>query len=483
MRYKEKVVIIGAGISGLACAFRLKQLGIQCLVLEAGERPGGVITTIRRNGYLFDLGPQCPRFPSPAMKLLRDLQLEQEFVPGDPKAKRYIFRHGKLHPAPFSPVGIMSTRLIGASSKWHFLTEAFRSTRPPAQEETLAEFVERKFGADVLENVVDPVIATIFFGDAHKMGMESAFPDLVEWERDLGSLMRGAFRARNAKREAAKADTAKASIPASANGNSMALPEVLPSSGSFQSGMGRLPEKLAEELNGEIRYNVRMAGVQPNRDASGRPQAGWQIQLANGESLDAEQLILAVPAFVAGEFLGSTGPRLASQLKAIEYAPMFGVSSAYDRSDVPKIVDGFGFMIPRREGLRTISTFWNSSLFPHRAPEGKVLMTSFAEFGTGGDSKAMSEEECARAVEAENARILGITGEPVDREIWTNRQAMPQYNVGHARRVAAINELLRNFPALHLAGNYLKGRSIGECVELAFKVAEEVHSRLPQPNI
>jgi len=259
VRYTEKVVIVGAGLSGLSCAFRLKQLGIQCLVLEAADRPGGVITTVRRNGYLFDLGPQIPRFPTSAMKLLRDLRLEEEFVPGDPKAKRYIFRHGKLHPAPFSPAGIMSTRLISASSKWHFLTEAFRSTRPPSREETLAEFVERKFGADVLENVVDPVIATIFFGDARKMGMESAFPDLVDWERDLGSLMRGAFRARNAKREAAKADTAKGSIPAHANGNSMALPEVLPSSGSFQSGMGRLPERLAEELGGKLRTVISKA--------------------------------------------------------------------------------------------------------------------------------------------------------------------------------------------------------------------------------
>lgn len=483
MRYKEKVVIIGAGISGLACAFRLKQLGIQCLVLEAAERPGGVITTIRRNGYLFDLGPQVPRFPSKAMKLLRDLRLEKEFVPSDAKAKRYIFCHGKLHPAPFSPVGIMSTDLIGMASKWRFLTEAFRSTQPPAREETLAEFVQRKFGADVLENVVDPVIATIFFGDARKMGMESAFPDLVDWERDLGSLMRGAFRARNERREAAKANATKSSIPASANGNSMALAEVLPSSGSFQSGMGRFPEKLAEELNGGIHYKVWISSVQPKRDPSGKPQAGWQIQLANGENIDAGQLILAVPAYVAGEFLEGTAAQLAAELKAIEYAPMFGVASAYESSNVPSIVDGFGFMVPRREGLRTISTFWNSSLFPYRAPEGKVLMTSFAECETCDAPESMNETERARAVEAENARILGISGEPVDREIWTNPQAMPQYNVGHAKRVAEINDLLRDFPSLHLAGNYLKGRSIGDCVELAYQVAEEVRNRLPQQNI
>jgi len=483
VRYTEKVVILGAGISGLACAFRLKQLGIHCQVLEAADRPGGVIATVRRNGFLFDLGPQVPRFPRSVMLLLRDLGLQREFVPGDPKAKRYIFRHGTLHPAPFSPVGIMSTRLIGASSKWRFLTEAFGSTRPPVREETLAEFVERKFGADVLENVVDPVIATIFFGDARKMGMESAFPDLVDWERDLGSLMRGAFRARNARREAAKADKSGGAAHSNGNGNSMKLAEVLPSTGSFQSGMGRLPEKLAEELKDEIRYGVRITSVGLAPDTSGAPQAGWQIQLASGDNVLAEQLILATPAYVAGEFLESAGPQLAHELNAIEYAPMFGVSSAYDQSNVPSIVDGFGFMVPRSEGLHTISTFWNSSLFPHCAPKGRVLMTSFAECEPDGGSSTASAEACARAVEAENARILGITGAPTDREIWMNPRALPQYNIGHAKRVAAINEGLRAFPNLHLAGNYLKGRSIGDCVEMAFQVAENVHSLLPRQII
>ena len=244
----EKVVVIGAGISGLSCAHRLKQLGIRALVLEAKERAGGVIGTIRRNGYLFETGPQCPRFPAPVWQLVRDLNLESSFVPGDPKAKRYIVRNGQLHPAPFSPTGLLTTRLVGLESKMRILGEVFRSSRPPVDEESLAEFVQRKFGVEVLDNLVDPFISTIFFGDSHKMGMESAFPALVEWERMQGSVVRGAIRARKAKRVARTSDDFSADSP-NTNGIGLHVTQALPSLGSFRSGMAELPERLSEDLD------------------------------------------------------------------------------------------------------------------------------------------------------------------------------------------------------------------------------------------
>jgi protoporphyrinogen/coproporphyrinogen III oxidase len=179
--YTEKIVIIGAGISGLACAYRLTQLQIPSVVLEAGERAGGAIATVRRNGYLFEAGPQCPRFPASVWQLVRELNLESEFLAGDPKAKRYILRNGHLHPAPFSPQGLITTQLVGAATKFRILTEVFRTSHPPPQEESLAEFVQRKFGGEILDNLLDPIVSTVFLGDSYKMGMESAFPALVQW--------------------------------------------------------------------------------------------------------------------------------------------------------------------------------------------------------------------------------------------------------------------------------------------------------------
>jgi oxygen-dependent protoporphyrinogen oxidase len=191
----RKAVVIGAGITGLACAFRLRQLGIRVLVLEASDKAGGVISTVRRNGFLFEGGPQCPRFPKPVWTLIRELGLKDEFIAGDPRAKRYILRNGKLQGAPFSAGGLLTTSLVSFKSKYGLLSEAFRHSHPPAGEESLAEFVDRKFGAEVLDYLVDPFISTIFFGDPNKMGMHSAFPALVEWEQSRGSVVRGAIRA------------------------------------------------------------------------------------------------------------------------------------------------------------------------------------------------------------------------------------------------------------------------------------------------
>lgn len=470
MGYTEKVVVIGAGISGLACAYRLKQLEIPCLVLEAKERAGGVIQTIRRNGFVFEVGPQCPRFPPSVWRLVRDLNLDSKFVPGDPKAKRYIVRDGRLHSAPFSPNGLITTRLVGLRSKFRFLTEAFRSSCPPLREESLAEFVQRKFGPEVLDYLVEPLISTIFFGDAAKMGMESAFPALVEWERNQGSLIRGAIRAHKSMRNKNMSNGSSAPYGSNLNRSTLLVTDALPSLGSFTSGMATLAEKLAEELRPEIRYKTEIASVAPLQNDNGASKA-WELGLANGEKIATRNLVLAVPAYVAAQFLANNVPQLAGPLEAIEYTAMCAVSSAYNRSHVAHSLDGFGFMVPRREGLQTICTFWNSSLFPGRAPEGKVLITSFAR-------TEMTEEECARTVEAENARTLGITGRPLDRVVSNDSRALPQYNVGHAQRVSEIDGILPSFPNLYLAGNFLRGRSISDCVETAFRVASNVHRHL-----
>jgi oxygen-dependent protoporphyrinogen oxidase len=464
----EKVVIVGAGISGLACAFRLKQLGCPCPVLEAKDRVGGVIASVRRNGFLFELGPQFPRFPRPLWRLVCELGLENEFLAGNRKAKRYILYHGTLHPAVFSPGALLATRLVSTTSKLRILTEVFRSTEPPLEEESLADFVERKFGKDVVENLVDPVVSTVFFGDARKMGMEGAFSLLAEWERKHGSVVRGALRTRN---------------PKSAQAASLKLTDALPSLGSFQNGMGSLPEALARSLPDVVKCKAQVASLALAKGEMTGEDEGWQIVLTNGETMRANHVVLALPAYEAARLLEIASPQLAERLSAIEYAPVCVVSTAYSRSQISHPLDGFGFMVPRQEKLHTICTFWNSSLFPQHAPKGKVLLTSFAgrEFRDGAHH--LEGESYERSVIAENAKILGISGAPLDREIWRHPRALPQYNVGHARRVTEIDQLLSQLPNLHLAGNYRKGRSLGDCVALADEIAARVQTQMQRSNI
>jgi len=455
----QKVVVIGAGLSGLSCAFRLRQLGQRPLVLEASSRTGGVIATARQNGFLFEFGPQCPRFPQSVWSLVRALGLESQFIAGDPKARRYILKNGSLQLAPFSPGGLLSTKLLSAKSKFRLLSEVFRNSSPPLQEENLAEFVYRKFGAEVLNYLVDPLISAVFFGDATKMGMQSAFPALVEWESGSGSLIRGALRARKSK--------------------SNTVTDSLPSLGSFQSGMAALPERITEELKDSIRYNQRIKSLTVSRNGNGL----WKIHLENAEAILAESLVLAVPGFAAAALLQTAAPRISSLLNAIEYAPICAVAAAYHRSQVSHNLQGFGFMAPRVEKRQTICTFWNSSLFSGRAPAGKVVMTTFAGREWNDPVFSASEDDCARIIEAENAATLGITGPPVDRAVWRSDRALPQYNVGHAQRVLQITEALRALPNLQIVGNFLTGRSIGDCVQIASQAAENLHSRRCVENI
>jgi oxygen-dependent protoporphyrinogen oxidase len=247
--------------------------------------------------------------------------------------------------------------------------------------------------------------------------------------------------------------------------------------------MAALPERLAAELREEIRYSAAIECVEAIQNGNGTVKAAWQMCLSSTERITGEHLILAVPAHVAAQLLVNASPQLASQLKAIEYAPVCAVGSVYDRSQVANTLDGFGYMVPRREGLETICTFWNSSLFPGRAPEGKVLMTTFAGRGTSNNGAAIGEEEYAQIVEVENARALGIKGPSLDRMVWKDPRALPQYNVGHAQRVAELQNILQTMPNLRIVGNFLKGRSIGDCVDVAFAAAQDVHSRIRSGNI
>jgi protoporphyrinogen/coproporphyrinogen III oxidase len=474
----RKVVVIGAGISGLACAFRLRQLGIPVLILEASAKAGGVISTVRRNGFLFEGGPQCPRFPKSVWTLIRELGLQEEFIAGDSRAKRYILRNGKLHRAPFSASGLLTTSLVGLKSKYSLLSEVFRRSDPPAREESLAEFVDRKFGAEVLDYLVDPFISTIFFGDPHKMGMHSAFPALVEWEQSRGSVVRGALRAYRAKR------VGKTKSPVerlSANDSNLKhgdlhVTDALPSLGSFKEGMGTLVERLAEKLRDDLQFGVNVKSIRRQNDvAQGKP--AWRIRLSSGDEINADAVVVATPAYAAAPLLVESMPKLSALLAGFEHASMEVVSSAFNRTQVRHALDGFGFMVPRREGLRTICTFWNSSLFPAHARNGTVVMTSFAARGGDGNLNEMPDDLLTQQVEAENASVLGITGAPIDRTAWKYPLALPQYNVGHAQRVKEIREVLSGLPGFLLAGNYLAGRSIGECVDTGFQAADQLHSR------
>lgn len=472
MSGERQAIIVGGGITGLACAYWLRRAGVGVSLFESSDRPGGIVATCERNGFLFESGPQCPRFSRRLWDLVREIGLEREFVPGDAKAPRYILRDQRLRKVPFSPWGFLTTDLVGVPSKLRLLSEGFRRSKLPDKEETLAELVRRKFDSDVLDFLVDPIISTVYAGDAEKIGVRSAFPFLERWEEEHGSLLRGAIHSR--RQGASSAATTDSDIRTKdKQGRSLVVTDALPPLGSFRQGLGTLPKRLAESLGDSLCLKATVESVE-YAGSKGRVDSSWRVRLNGGEEISAGFLILAVPAFEAARLLKQAVPEAASQLAEISYAPMAVASAGYLRSQVSHPLEGFGFMIPRRENLNTFFCIWNSSVLEERAPGGMVLVTGFAGGATNPTIAKLDDGSIAQTVERETGGILGIDGPPVERLVWNYQKALPQFNVGHSELVSGIRRTIGGAPGLYLAGNYLAGRSLGECAEIAFRTAEEV---------
>jgi len=450
MAEPAQVVVVGGGISGLACAARLQQLGVPVTLLEASDRVGGLIQSIEQNGFLFESGPQSFQGTTTLLGLIRELGIGGELCTADPRAPRYILRHGHLQKIPMSPQAMLTTSLLGVSSRWRIVSEAFKKTHPPSEEESIAQFVRRKFGHEILEYLVSPFVSGVYAGDPERLSLRAAFPSLDEWEREYGSVLRGAMKSRGE------------------NGESKGAPPLC----SFRRGISTLLQALAEKLGDRLRTNARVEAV---ACADGLPSNGFHIRVAhkNGtETLAAEAIVIAAPAHVASHLVAPLGSGIAQKLSGIAYASLAVVGSGYYKKQTGMDLDGFGVLIPRSEKHRTLGIVWNSSLFPGRAPDGQMAFASFIGGATDPEIARRSEAEISAIVQRDHEEILGITGSPIVSRVWVHHKALPQYNLGHGHVVEALREAERSIAGLFFAGNYLEGPAIGKCVERGFQTAE-----------
>jgi protoporphyrinogen/coproporphyrinogen III oxidase len=449
------VVVIGGGISGLSCAYRLFQLGVPVTVLESEERVGGLIGTTEKDGFLFETGPQSFQGTDSVLDVVRDIGLENHLEQADPRAPRYVLRRGKLEKIPMSPQAILSSSLLGLGSRWRVATEALRSTKPPGEEESVAQFVRRKFGHEILEYLVSPFVSGVYAGDPEKLSLRAAFPTVDEWERTYGSVLRGAGKSRSSKTP------------------SQGPPPLC----SFDRGMAMLPGQLAAKLGQGVRLNARVDHVAKTNNSD----APYRIQLTqNGraETVDVRAIVLATPAFVAAQILESIAAPLSRALSGIAYTGVAVIGAAYHAKQVGAVLDGFGVLIPRAEKIRTLGIVWNSSLFPDRGGEGRALLSSFVGGATDPDILKMSDEAILATVQDDCARLLKITGQPIVARLWRHPKALPQYNLGHGHTVEAVRASERASPGLYFAGNYLEGPSIGKCIERGTQVGDAVRDYL-----
>jgi oxygen-dependent protoporphyrinogen oxidase len=453
----RNAVVIGGGISGLACAWRLRKNGIRVTLLESSPRVGGVIGSFSQNGFLFEKGPQSFLGTPAILELVREVGIESELLTGDPRAARYILRGGRLHRVPLSPQTFFTSSFFSGGARLRAAAELFRRSRPPQHEESVADFIRRKFGDEILDNLVAPFVSGVYAGDPEQLSVRSAFPSLSTWELQYGSVLRGAMKSRPAGQE-----------------------RVSPC--SFRGGMQSLLETLATQLKDAIQTQACVESLSFQSPAPGTiGEAPFRVYVkgATGVSeVDTNAVILATPAYTAGQILASNSEKLHAYLSALPYAPVAVVAGGYQRRQVGNALDGFGFLVSRAENLRVLGTVWNSSLFPGRAPEGMVTFTTFVGGTTNPTMVQNDPEEIASIAEAEVAQILDIAGPPQERSVWRLAKGIPQYNLGHAASLAAIREELQRFPGIFLAGNYLEGPSVQNTIEQANRIADSARDFL-----
>lgn len=451
------VVVIGAGISGLAVAHALTRRGRSVAVLEAAPRAGGVIATVRRDGALYERGPNSTLDTSPRIgELLHDLAIGHERMDaGAIAARRYIVRGGTLRSLPTSPQALVTSTAFTPAAKLRLLREPFIAPAPDGVEESIATFVRRRLGQEFLDYAIDPFVAGIYAGDAERISVAAAFPRLRALERQYGSLLKG--QVRGARERRASGEVARNSA----------------GSFTFRNGMQTLTDALARALAG-LECEVRATGIA--REAASFVVTGMR----GGESLTrrARSVVLAVPAPAAGALVSELAPDAARALARIEYAPVAIVVSVYRRADVAHPLAGFGFLVPKKEKRRILGTLFSSSMFAGRAPADCVLLTTFAGGRRNPEVVALSDAQLAAAVQSELAALVGARGAPQWQDVVRWPHAIPQYELGHLERMRHLAVAEADVPGLFFCANYRDGVAVGDRIRQGAEMAARIDRHL-----
>ncbi|HZS43969.1 MAG TPA: protoporphyrinogen oxidase [Blastocatellia bacterium] len=451
----KRVIIIGSGISGLITAYRLKQAGIDVNLLERADRVGGVMRTTIEDGFLTEWGPNSFRNNDLLDDLISELGLENEKLEADPAAPRFIYQNGKLKPFPMGLGGFISTSLLTIGGKLRILAEPFIKGMRNGTDESVAGFITRRLGPQIEKTFVSPFVSGIYAGDSSKLSMRSTFAALVEFEEEGGSITRGAFKAMRRK----KSHAAQPARPR----RKMTLT-------SFKHGIGVLPNAIAENLGDSIELNCSDINVEKLNGA-------FSVSYKNAGqvmSVDCNAIVMATPAFAAAGIVRPLSATAADALDTIPYPPVVVVSAAIKKDQTANPVNGFGFLIPRTEGLRMLGCVWSSSLFSGRAPEGFHLVTMFFGGATDPGINNLDDDAIRKIVTSELRQTMNITGDPGIIQIIRHSRAIPQYNIGHSERARTIEGASNSVPGLFFACNYLDGVSAGDCAKRADKVVHQV---------
>jgi protoporphyrinogen/coproporphyrinogen III oxidase len=459
----KSVAIIGAGITGLTAGFRLKQKNIPVTVYEASDRVGGVIRSVRQDGYLAEFGPNTLLDTSPKIReIIHAAGLTNRMMYSDERAgNRYLVRHRKTIAMPASLFGFLKTDLFSFPAKLKLFREPFIPPWSNAYEESVAQFVLRRLGQEFLDYAIDALVAGIYAGDPYRLSVIHGFPKLYELEQKYGSLIKGQIlgaRERKRRQEVSKQEAKKI---------------------SFDEGLQVLPDILHQHLRQQLLLGQALKSLQPDPE-------GWTLTVQeNGACRTCRHsaVVLALPTYQLAQITFGAGNSLSfDPLPQIHYPPVASVVLGYRRKDVAHPLDGFGMLIPKAAQFQILGTLFSSSLFPNRAPDGYVTLTSYVG-GMRCPELALRDPADLYAITNQDLRtLLGITGEPTFRHCVLYRQAIPQYEVGYGRNKQKMDDLETQAPGLFFAGHYRTGISLSDSLCAGYDVVDKIEKFL-QPNV
>ena len=451
----KSVAIIGGGITGLTAAFYLKRAGVPVTLYEAGGRVGGVIQSLRQDGYLAEFGPNTILETSPKItQLVRDAGLASRRLEPDPAASaRYVVRYGRPIPMPASPLGFFTTDLFTWSAKFALLREPFRPARRDGVEESIAEFVERRMGREFLDHAIDALVAGIYAGDPRKLSLQQAFPRLAALEEKYGSMIKGQILGARERKKTGEVSKDRA-------------PKF-----SFDEGLQVLTDTLGHSLGDSLRLNTAVTELTQTGE-------GWALDLRAPYGVSRAKhrtVIYCGTAHRLAELkVTAPAPLDFSEFSQIRYPPVTSVVLGFRREDVAHPCNGFGMLIPKVEGFNILGAIFSSALFPNRAPARHVSLTCYVGGERQPELAALPPEKLHPLVTEDLRRLLGVRGQPTFAHSVFWPKAIPQYNVGYGHFRARMTAIEQQAPGLRLAGSYRDGISLGDSIVSGANAAERV---------
>ena len=447
------VLIIGGGISGLANAWWLAREGFSVEVWESEDRVGGKIMSSQRGSYLTErAAAMVLNFRPEVTELVRETGLESEKRArlAQAEAHRYLLHQGQLKALPMRLGGMLASPLWSPVGKLRLMLEPFILTSG-AKDETVGDFVRRRFGREMLEKAMEPFVAGTLAADPEKASAEAALPRLKSLEKRYGSVAAGVLVNRILRRRTA----------------------TVTETFSFRRGIGALVETLAQSPNIRVRFGHRAEELVRNK-------SGWQASARyrhGSRSVQARHVVVAAPAAAAAALVEPLNGALAGLLRGITYASVAVVHTGMDSCRIKHPLDGAGFLVPKREGAGLTGNLWMSSMFPGRAPAGKTLLTSYLGGSRTPEAIDWSDERILDETLHALTPLLGMSGSPEMVHIDRHRQALPVYHGAYQARLDAIHSHLRLLPGLHVEANYIGGVSVRDRLArgrlLAQKIAAE----------